>query len=177
MKTAARLGVLIAFAVALSGQIPPKDVDGWGKIKWGMTLAEARSAYTVEKTETNDYWTLLTLEPIKIDDIQMSVSVGAKHGTEKISKVKLWLYFGLADSAKFSGPQDFDTLKTLLIAKYGAPANDETKREDGDRVKTILWTFPSTSIVLMLKQSETSPNLGAIYLDYAASDKKALDLV
>jgi hypothetical protein len=177
MKTALRSTITVALAVALMGQDKPKDIDGWGTIKWGMTLAEARSAYTVDKTESNDYWTLLTLEPIKIGDIGMSVSVGAKHGTEKISKVSMWMYFGLSSSAQLAGPQDFDTLKTLLITKYGAPANEETKREGGDRVRTILWTFPSTSIVLKLNQSATSPNLGSILLDYAASDKKALDLV
>jgi hypothetical protein len=156
MKTALRSTITVALAVALMGQDKPKDVDGWGKIKWGMTLAEARSAYPVDETERNDYWTLLTLVPIKIGDIRMSVSVGAKHGTEKISKVSMWMYFGLPSSAQFAGPQDFDALKTLLITKYGAPANEETKRDNGDRVRTILWTFPSTTIVLKLKQSETS---------------------
>ncbi len=45
---AVRLGALAALAVALSGQLKPKDVDGWDKIKWGMTIAQARSAYGIE---------------------------------------------------------------------------------------------------------------------------------
>ena len=38
---AVRLGALVALAVALFGQAKPKDVDGWDKIKWGMTIARS----------------------------------------------------------------------------------------------------------------------------------------
>jgi hypothetical protein len=81
-------------------------------------------------------------------------------------------------NSKSSGPGDFDTLKTLLIQKYGAPVSDQSTRENDSRVKTALWTFPSTSIELTLIWLDTSAgiqNIGTILLHYTAPDKKAMD--
>jgi hypothetical protein len=168
-----RLGALAALAVALFGQAKPKDVEGWDKIKWGMTLAEARSTYDVKtQPESSDDWTLLTLNPVKIGDIQMGVQVAARHGSAKITSARLWSYFGLPSSAPSAGPQDFDALKAMLIQKYGPPASEEAKRGENFRLlKTVLWTFPSTSILMTLEQSASLPNLGNIILDYTATDK------
>jgi hypothetical protein len=168
-----RLGALAALSVSLCGQPKPKDVDGWDKVKWGMTLAEARSAYDVKtQPEGSDNWTLLTLNPVKIADIQMGVQVAARHGSEKITSVRLWSYFGLPSSAPSAGPQDFDALRGMLIQKYGPPASEEAKRGENFRlVKTVLWTFPSTSILMTLEQSASLPNLGNITLDYTATGK------
>jgi hypothetical protein len=94
----------------------------------------------------------------------MNVWVVAKNGSDRISKVEL--------SALLAGSQKFDTLKTLLIQKYGIPVNEETKTDEiNARVTTVLWTFPSTSIHLMLREGRT------IFLEYTATDKKALDVL
>lgn len=171
--TAVRLCGLIALAVALFGQTRPKDVDGWDKIKWGMTIAQARSAYAVEsQPESKDNWTMLDLKPVKVGAIEMGVQVGARLGDQKIGLVRLWSFFGLPSSAPLAGPQDFDTLKTLLIQKYGAPDNEEEKRGENFRLlKTVLWKFPSTSIALALEQSSSLPNLGNIFLEYGQVEK------
>jgi hypothetical protein len=103
----------------------------------------------------------------------MGVQVGARAGAEKVTSVRLWSFFGVPNAAPFAGPQDFDTLRTTLIQKYGHPANEETRRgENGRIIKTVLWTFPSTSIILTLEQSTSLPNLGTIYLDYTAVSAK-----
>jgi hypothetical protein len=171
MKITVMLSALAALTVALYGQSKPKDVDGWDKIQWGMTIAEARSAYGIDaQPEANDEWTLLKLKPVKMGGIQMGVQAGARHGTQKITQVRLWSYFGLPTSEPSAGPQDFDTLRTILMEKYGSPANEDTKRGENFRLmKTVLWTFPSTSILLALEQSSSLPNLGNIYLDYTAT--------
>jgi len=168
---AVRLAALATLAVALYAQPVPKDVDGWEKIKWGMTMAEARSAYRVEaQPESNADWTLLNLSPVKMSNIEMGVQVGARHGADKITLVRLWSYFGLSSSQPSAGPQDFDTLKTMLIQKYGSAASEETKRGENFRLlKSVLWTFPSTSILLSLEQSASLPNLGNIFLEYTAN--------
>jgi hypothetical protein len=170
---AVRLAAVAALAVALYGQPRPKDVDGWDKIRWGMTIAEARAAYGIDtQPESDDNWTLLKLNPVKIGGVEMGVQVGARQGTGKITLVRLWSYFGLSSSAPLAGPQDFDTLKTTLIQKYGQPANEEAKRGENFRlIKTVLWTFPSTSILMTIEQSSSLPNLGNIILDYTATDK------
>jgi hypothetical protein len=186
---AVRLCALAALAVVLYGQAKPKDsapqdpapqdINGWDKIRWGMTIAEARSAYDIHTDpEGTDNWTLLYLNPVKIGGVEMGVQVGARPGGEKapgserITLVRLWSFFGLSSSAPLAGPHDFDTLKTTLTQKYGHPADEETKRGENFRlIKTVLWTFPSTSILMTLEQSASLPNLGTIYLDYTATDK------
>jgi len=173
---AVRLGALAALAVALHGEPKPKDVDGWDKIKWGMTMAKVRSAYDIQtQPESNDDWTLLILKAVKMGDIEMGAEAGARRGSEKITWVRLWSYFGLPSSAPLAGPQDFETLKNMLVQKYGAPANEEVKRGENFRLlKTVLWTFPATSILITLEQSASLPNLGSIYLDYTANEKQPL---
>jgi hypothetical protein len=59
------------------GQTKPKDIDGWGKIKWGMTFAEASAAYNVSapvKESDTSKWTSLPLGPVQIGDIEMKAS-------------------------------------------------------------------------------------------------------
>ncbi len=171
--TAVRLGAFLALAVALYGQTKPNDVSGWDKIRWGMTIADARAAYDIHtETENKDNWALLYLNPAKIGSVEMGVQVGARAGTDQIAMVRLWSFFGLPSSAPLSGPRDFDTLKTTVTQQYGHPSGEETKRgENNHIIKTVLWTFPSTSILLSLEQSALLPNVGTIYLDYTAAGK------
>jgi hypothetical protein len=177
VKMAIQSVAWVVLAVALYAQPKPKDVAGWDKIQWRMTLAEARAAYHVEtQPENNEDWTLLKLDPVKMGDVELGVQVGARHGADKITLVRFWSYFGLPTSRPSAGPQDFDALKTTLIQKYGQPANEEVKRGENFRLmKSVLWTFPSTSILMTLEQSSSLPNLGNIILDYTATDNKAVD--
>jgi hypothetical protein len=164
------LCVVLASAGIAIGQEKPKDVEGWDKIKWGMTPQEARSAYkSAEGPESNEYWTFQKLTTVKVGDIDMSAVASAKHGSDRVTRVQLlWVYYGHSEAG--SGRAGFDTIRTLLIQKYGAPANDETKTKFGDPVREVLWTFPSTSIVLEF----THVSIG---ITYAATDKKALGVL
>src|SRR5579863_3965776 len=173
LKRSLRFGLLLALGLTLYGQTKPKDIAGWDKIKWGMSLAEVRAAYGIEtQPETQDGWTLLQLKPVKMGGVEMGVQVGARQDAGKVTSVKLWSYFGLSTSAPGASGQDFDTLKTELIQKYGQPANEETKHgENFLLLKTALWKFPSTSILMTLEQSSSLPNLGNIFVEYSAADK------
>jgi hypothetical protein len=176
MKSVLALALILAAIVG--AQEKPKDVDGWGKIKWGMTLDQVRAAYGDETTvESNEYWTHLTLPPVKVGDIALKPSASAKHGSKQITLIRLWESFGLPGNAPSAGPSDFETLRTLLIQKYGSPTGEESKREYGDPVRMALWTFSSTSIQLTLTQKDRMPSLGKIELEYKATDKKALDVL
>jgi hypothetical protein len=170
MKIALRSCLIVALAgVALLGQTKPKDVDGWDKIKWGMTIEEVRAIYNAkEQPEVNEYWTLQKLGSVKISDIDMNVYAMAKHGSEHIVRVKLErdLHGQQGPSATYN----FDTLKTLLIQKYGLFVSDETKKEFGGSAREVRWMFPSASILLTL-------NNIALTVDYIATDKKALDVL
>lgn len=151
------------FAVTLLAQT--RDVYGWGKIKWGMTLADASQAYVIDRHDDNDVWSQLVAEPVEVGDIIMKVSIGARHGSEQVSRVRLW--------TNPVSTRDFDTLKTLLILKYGPPVDGETRTEATDAIRRFLWTFPSTSITLTLTQAQKGGE--RIELDYVAADPKALD--
>lgn len=168
-----RFGVLAALSFALYGQAKPQDIHGWDKIRWGMTLSEARSAYGIDaQPEINDDWTLLKLNPVKMGGVELGVQVGVRSGAKGITLVRLWSYFGLANSAPGSSAQDFDTLRAALIQKYGDPAKEEMKRGENFRlIKTVLWTFPSTSLLMTLEQSSSLPNLGNIIIDFTATGK------
>jgi len=160
--------VFAAAAASGQGNEKPKDIDGWGKIKWGMTLDQARAAYEVTTPlEVNDYWTHLILSPVKVGDIEMRADAQAKHGSDRISGVRLSRYW----SDKDFSSHDFDTVKALLVAKYGLPTSEEKKMEGYDRpVTSAVWIFPSTSIVLQLTPAILS-------VQYTALDKKALDVL
>src|SRR5579862_5841772 len=143
-----RFFIWAALGAALYAQPKPKDVDGWDKIKWGMTMAEARAAYGISaQPERQDDWTLLKLNPVQVSGVEMSVQVGARIPGEKISLVRMWSYFGLPTAPSSARPQDFDTLRAALIQKYGPPASEELKRGENFRLlKAVHWTFPSTAI-------------------------------
>jgi hypothetical protein len=163
MKTAVRLCLAGVFAVTLLGQAPPRDVEGWGKIKWGMSIADASRAYVINRHEDNEFWSELIAEPIEFYDFRLRVAIGARHGSEQISRVRMWT----------NSTQEFDTLKSLLIQKYGPPIDGDTRNEGTDTIRTFLWTFPSTSIRLTLSQDQKSQ--GRIDLVYLATDQQALD--
>lgn len=170
MGTVGPCCVVLALAGTAMSQTKPKDVDGWGKIKWGMTIAESRAAYNVQtQPRTDQYWTFQKLESVKIGDIDMNAEAMAKRGSDHIVRVQLnWIFFGHPEGP--SGSLGFEAIKTLLIQKYGTPVSDETKREYGDPVRDVLWTFPSTSLVLELSKV-------AVTLEYRETDKKALDVL
>lgn len=167
---AVRLAVCGILTVALYGQPKPGDVDGWDKIQWGMTMAEVRAAYHLDaQPETKDGWTLLELNPVKLGGVQLGVQAGARGDDGKISSVKLWLHFGLANSPPGSSARDYDTLRSILIEKYGQPAKEETQRGENFRlIKKVSWTFPSTSILMTLEASSAIPNLGNIDIDFTS---------
>jgi hypothetical protein len=44
--------VLAASSLIALGQVP-KDVNGWGKIRWGMTVAQAKALYGAQARESD----------------------------------------------------------------------------------------------------------------------------
>jgi hypothetical protein len=163
-----RLAFFGAITLVLAAQQKPQDIDGWDKIRWGMTMGEVRSIYRVTaQPETADDWTLLQLQPVNFGGVQMGVQVGARRQNGKVVSVRLWSYFGSPDTRPTASARDFDTLRASLIERFGQPTSqDVTKGENGRLVKTMLWKFPSTSILLTLEQSASLPNLGKIFLEY-----------
>lgn len=59
-----KLSLLLTMIAGLAfAQVKSQDITGWGKIKWGMTISEARSIYpsaTGDGTKER-----LTLDPVR----------------------------------------------------------------------------------------------------------------
>src|ERR1041385_7670763 len=136
VMTGARRFCLVALsAVTLWGQTPIRDVNGWGKIIWGMTLADAGRAYVINRHDDNETWSQLLAEPVEVGDITLRVAIGARHGSEQVSRVRLWTNIGAGDAAQSAGARDFDTLKIQLIQKYGPPVDGETNTEGTEHTR------------------------------------------
>ncbi|MBZ5626111.1 MAG: hypothetical protein LAQ69_46610 [Acidobacteriia bacterium] len=166
----------LLIAAALSAQ--PTDIDGWGKIHWGMTLDQARTAYSVTAAPAaNPYWTILTLPAVTIGNLHLDASAGAKQPSDRITQVRLSMFFGLSDSAPLAGPQDFETLRTLLIQKYGSHTRTATSESYGDVIQTVTWIFPHSTITLTLLQKQSAPDIGSVEVVYSQTEPNARDVL
>lgn len=171
---------LLPLLLAVSLHAQPADPGGWNNIKWGMTLAGVRALYPGAAQDRNDYWTNLTLPAIEIAGIPFGVTASAPKGSDKITVVSLDCFFSIRldpHQQLCGGPSDFETLKTLLIQKYGRQKNEERKVFYNDLMHLFLWVFPSTSIELQISQDKNAPNVGGLSIKYRALDPRAAGLL
>ncbi len=148
---------LIVSSIAIFGQVP-KDVDGWNKIKWGMTLGEAKATL-----ESNS---------VTVGDVKLSVHLSAARTdpdrynavTKPIAEVEL--------SNLIASASDYATIKTPLIQKYGKPTTEDTVPDGAATESRSVWIFPSTVITLTFRSVRGS---GSVELLYDPADKKAKD--
>jgi hypothetical protein len=178
MRFAWKIVLPLFLAAALYAQ--PADPGGWNNLKWGMTLAGVRALYPSALEDRNDYWTRLALPPIAIAGVSLGVTASAPKGSDRITMISLDCLFGAPANPRWQicgGPSDFETLKTLLIQKYGRQKNEEHKAFYNDLMHLFLWVFPSTSIELRFSQAQGAPSLGGIGITYRALDPAAAGLL
>jgi hypothetical protein len=156
------IGALL-FLIFVPAFAQTKDTAGWGKVKWGMTVEQAKAAYGAEAEDSAvvpgpNYIFIdkLTLPNVKIGDLEMTASLQVPKGSNQIKQVTLSL------KADMQAPTSvrswaFERLKALVIGKYGAPANQDTATVSDDLIKTVLWSLPTTTITL--RWSESSPGI------------------
>ena len=150
----------------------PDDVHGWDRVNWNMTLAEVSAVYRpTEPATRSQYGINQPIPSVHVGEIVMRASVSTGASTENASQVVMLSVFGQPASDPRASASDFETLKSLLIEKYGHPTTEETHIERG--VKSVTWIFPSTTINLEITGAES--NHGYIVLIYSATDHKALD--
>ncbi len=174
------IGVLSLTAVAFC---QPKDVEGWSKIKWGMTVAESREAIGKQVSDPTDApgpnFVLINkfiVNDVKIGDIVAKAAVQTARNSDVVSAVTIEAA-GL-DETPGKRADTFSTLKRLLIEKYGTPKNEDRKQDGrGDTDSTLLWIFPSTSITLLWSESSGRYGIGYVTIRYKAVDKKSSDLL
>jgi hypothetical protein len=163
--------------------VPPEDVPGWNVIKWGMTVDEARKALG-DKTQTSSEVPgpafvdieKLVIKDLPVGDLIAECGLYTQRNSAVVTSVSL--VFGKLEGLPLTRELSFDTLKRLLIEKYGQPKNEDRKSEPdpvvgGQRVSsTVLWISPSTSITLLRLES-IGYGTGYVKLTYRAADNKA----
>ena len=149
---------ILAFAVLAVigfGQTPPKDVYGWGKVRWGMTLAQAKAALgpqaedsTEESATKAKYPERLVIDRVDIGDVRMKASIGVDPSSNRIRQVLLNLWDGISRDPRGRDVRgdSYYTILTALKQKYGKPIGYE-KDVQGDYIVTnrASWIFPSTA--------------------------------
>ena len=171
----------LALAGLASGQTKPKDVYGWRKVTWGMTVADAKAAFGDQASDPAEtplpagvLFVQFIVKDVKFGDINTKAAIETKVGSNLVSAVEIfaadWMEHPTdraTDGAKFT------TLKALLIEKYGAPKNQGSTTDDIELGRTVDWIFPSTSISLRWSEASAAKYTGNVTISYHAVDKKA----
>ena len=180
-----KLTVPVLFVVLTAFAQPPKDVAGWGKVKWGMTVAEAKAALGDEATPEpapnphDTYPTKLRLRNVQIGLGTGTVNIQTKQDSDLVCVVTLLASPPAVEEAPGERAMLFERLKAMLIEKYGQPkASDRSPIASLSRTEsvktTVLWSFPSTSITLKWSD-DAKYHVGYVSIEYKAVDKKALE--
>ena len=171
------VGVLLISAASALCQ--PQDVSGWTRIKWGMTVSEAKEAFPDRLSDTRvaTPQEALLIDRFIVTDIQIGrITAEAAIETEQDSNqiVAVRLRATGAGATGTARTNTFATLKHLLIVKYGRPeSEDHSPYGSGGTDSRVLWLFPSTSITLRWTEMGNGEN-GFVTIRYEAIDGKAL---
>jgi hypothetical protein len=171
-----RLFLLAAIALPLlPGQ--PKDInrerdaDGFGNVKWGMTIAEAKAAFPglrePDRSElTSGAFEERLIQPVlMIGSVEMTVSIQTKADSDIITRIVLKL-------APFVQHRKtaFQFVSNNLIQKYGKPSHHDTTTRGRMKEKTEVWVLPSTTITLDWHE-EAADKFRLLDVTYQATDK------
>jgi hypothetical protein len=156
---------------------------GWGKIVWGMTVAEARAALgpaATTPTETPGpnlaLIDRLMLAGIPIGNLTAEAAIQTAPGSDKVSAVTLSVGDLYDNPANRSAA--FTTLQRLLTEKYGPPKVEPIHSAGrSGTIRNVLWTFPATSITLTWHESSGRYGIGYVRIRYEAVDHKASDVL
>jgi hypothetical protein len=167
--------LLVAIALPLLPGQPKdlnreRDADGFGNIKWGMTVADAKAAFPglrePERSElTSGAFEERLIQPVlMIGSVQMTVSIQTKAASDLITRIVLKLS-PFVQHRKTA----FQFLSNNLIQIYGRPSHHTAPR---GRMKeeTEVWVLPSTTITLDWRE-ESAGKFRLLDITYEATDK------
>lgn len=122
----------------------PKDIAGYGKSVWGMSVEEVliaegdRIKRSDQPGKDKESTTGLSIENIEIGSNRFRAIFLFSDRDQKLAKVRL---SGLERNSQFTNARSFSTIEKLLTEKYGPPT---FKQEN----KSVSWKFTKTSIEL-----------------------------
>ncbi len=171
-----RLFLLAAIALPLLPGQPKdlnreRDADGFGNIKWGMTVAEAKAAFpglrepARSELTSGGFEERLVQAVLMIGSVEMTASIQTKADSELITRIVLKL-----------GPfvqhrkTAFQFLSNNLIQKYGKPSRQDTAHWGRTKEETEVWVLPSTTIALDWRE-ESAGKFQLLDITYEATDK------
>jgi hypothetical protein len=165
------VGVFLLTSAALFCQ--PKDVEGWTRIRWGMTVSEAREAFPGQVSDPKvaaapDALLIVRfiVTEIQIGRITAEAAVQTERDSNQVVAVRMRAVG--ASTTPLERTHTFSTLKQLLIVKYGAPQNEDHSPYGGGATESrVLWLFPSTSITLRWNEMSNGEN-GFVTIRYEA---------
>ncbi len=170
-----RLFLLTAIALPLLPAQPKdlnrdRDADGFGNIKWGMTVAEAKAAFSglrePDRSEliSGAFEERLIQPVLMIGSVEMTVSIQTKSSSDLITRIVLKLapFVQHRKSA-------FQFLSNNLTHNYGKPSHHDTRMKE----ETEVWALPSTTITLSWRE-EAAGKLRVLDITYEATNSKVL---
>lgn len=128
---------------------PPKDVDGWLNIKWGMTIADAQRAMGGERIARNStaphnpsgvLLDRLIIKDVRVGNLVGTAVVQAWHASDAVQGVSIYL----SPEDELQAPKIRQEALDTLRAAYGEP----THEANPPGVKTEVWKFSSSNVVL-----------------------------
>jgi len=170
-----RLFLLAAIALPLLLGQPKdlyreRDADGFGSIKWGMTVAEVKAAFpglrAPERSElTSGGFQERLIQPVlMIGSVEMNVSIQTRADSDLITRIVLKL-------APFVQHRKtaFQFLRNNLTQQYGTPSHDSAPRGRKKEEREV-WILPSTTITLDWR-AESAGKLQLLDITYEANAK------
>lgn len=167
---------VIAFSCNASAKETTKDINGWGKAKWGMTMGEVLKAYKgqakpVYHSSDDNSETDVEIKELTIEYIKFHVGFVFNDPGKKLTKV----YVRAIDKPDKS---DFLTMERALTEKYGKPSSssENYSPENTTRVELIrVWSFKSTKIELTFRIMTVESTWTNLLIEYTKNTKKTMD--
>jgi hypothetical protein len=167
MRTALLMGMLVGLAVTAAAQ--DTGLNGWRATTWGMTVDQARAAVPElqplpaelapqhvwkepRKNAPPDFTGKLWIPQMKVGIVPFEVVLGfdKNGGLGRVSCVD-------REEPTVMNELEFDSLKTELTLKYGAPSANEQPQESNYVTRKTVWALPKTIILLVVSGMESTP--------------------
>ena len=148
-----------------------RDADGFGNIKWGMTVAEAKAVFPglrePERSELDERSVRGTPDPARPYDWQRGND--CFHSDQGRFRPYHPIVLTLALLVQHRKTA-FQFLSNNLIQTYGRPNHDDTTHSRRIKEEKEVWVLPSTTITLDWRE-ESVGKFRLLDITYEATDK------
>jgi len=152
------------------------DVKGWNHVRWGMTIAQAKAALgpnvrIVSEPKPQPGVLLvdrLRLPSVKLENLELEAAIQTLPGSDRICAVTLRLKN--ENHKRENRQRAFDSLKEMLVSKYGAPTMNESKPNE----KASTWRF-ATGLINLKRFELTMIGFGNVSVQYKEHDRNLQD--